>query len=55
MAFPFEFMLAEQRLTLQRQYRYELAEITAELWEMCEDALHMRERQSCWLACACPA
>ncbi len=46
MALPFEFMSAEQRLN-QRQNRKlsrlrwfrELAEVTAELWEMCEDAL----------------
>jgi len=55
MALPFEFMPTEQRLTqrqnrkLARQgwfretstslRRYELAEVTAELWEMCEDSL----------------
>jgi hypothetical protein len=52
---PFEFMSAEQRRTQRQDRklarlrwfrgtstslrRYELAEVTAELWEMCEDAL----------------
>ncbi len=55
MALPFEFMSLEQRLTQRQNRkvarlrwfrgtsaslrRYELAEVTAELWEMCEDAL----------------
>jgi hypothetical protein len=55
MALPFEFMWAEQRRTQRQDRklsrlrwfrgtsaslrRYELAEVTAELWEMCEDSL----------------
>jgi hypothetical protein len=62
MALPFEFMSAEQRLTQRQNRklarlrwfrgtstslrRYELAEITAELWEMCEDALlHVKAQE----------
>jgi hypothetical protein len=66
MALPFEFMSLEQRLTQRQNRkvarlrwfrgtsaslrRYELAEVTAELWEMCELQVKPQERDAELLA-----